>query len=378
MRDYLYFVVRTSYIFMKYPVMCLILVIGIVNAVFAGDIPASVFRNHPKYSEALKRALAWSGKEPTEAYSYQVIGELYLKEKAYDSALFYLKLALLADNDSSYASAWAHAYLGVCYLQTRKKKEGVAELNRAVVLSPTIWVRKFANNILDSIGQSRPEVVRPKSYIPDWVKIERKNIRFYFQDTIGITNVVWKYMEEQEEAYEYANRVFQAVLPEKLSLYVWNDEQPTNTRFREFDYVFHRRCFAHVFRPNNGRHQTIQILSFWSWGVESKKARVLIHYGVSVAFDARSFNLYEWARKMMLENNLTDVLEVWDNKKYPKREEKRRKLTAIGGAFVKYLYEKSSPEQFRAIVKNQTVDNAKIVYGAGFDSLISGFNRLMR
>ncbi len=65
---------------------------------------------------------------------------------------------------------------------------------------------------------------RPGSIEPHWIKIKGAHIIYYFQDTTGISKVVKYYIETHEKAYVKLNKIFQAILPEKITFFVWNDQ----------------------------------------------------------------------------------------------------------------------------------------------------------
>ena len=53
-------------------------------------------------------------------------------------------------------------------------------------------------------------------------------------------------------------------------------------------------------------------------------------------------------------------------------------LYPIGGIFVTYLLKKSTPAQFKSIIKNQTIANARKVYGnERFEQMIARFDAAM-
>jgi hypothetical protein len=262
----------------------------------------------------------------------------------------------------------------MAYIYLGNKDKGISALRRAVTLDMTTNNVDFATRVLDSIGYELPEKEYEKGYLPTWVIIEGANITYNFQDTTGLTSVVYRYINEHEGAYDSLNKIFEAKLPRKLVMYVWNDRKiAKKTLHRKLGFTRSKQCFSHVLRHQTLGHEITHTLSYWAWGSEPGGYSRFISEGIAVYCDLSDYDKYAYARKVVEQNNVTDVLDIWGNEKKCKEEI----LYPIAGAFVGFLRENTSAEQFKSIIKGQTMDNVKVMLGSRFFSLISEFNHKM-
>jgi tetratricopeptide (TPR) repeat protein len=311
---------------------------------------------------------------PDNALPYGTIGRLMIWTAKYDSSAYYLTRAITLDSNSTYISGWSHAELGVAYIHTGRKEDGIAELKKAIRMHSTANSTEYARHILDSIGHKEKRVKHDKNYQPDWVKIEKEHITYNFQDTSDLTSFVHKYMRVHEEAYEYLNTVFEPNLPRKVVLYVWNDrELAKKVLHSSLGFTKPVQCFSHLLNNQTVGHELTHTFAYWAWGSPTQKSTRFINEGVAVCFDLSKADKYKLAQKVVEHNKVTDILELWENGDKWDSEV----LYPLGGAFVTYLYKNSTPEEFRSVIKDQTLEHARAVFGARFSTLISGFNQVV-
>ena len=118
------------------------------------------------------------------------------------------------------------------------------------------------------------------------------------------------------------------------------------------------------------------VLSYWGWGSATLPENMtgLINEGVAVAFDQRPGSKFETARKAIGSKNIHSILDVWKDDGM----QNEMVLYPLAGAFLTYLYQKSTPDQFKSIIKNQTIENAQKIYGiVQFDIMINEFNNMI-
>ncbi|MCF8451171.1 MAG: tetratricopeptide repeat protein [Taibaiella sp.] len=323
-------------------------------------------------------ALIASGKmmstEPTSALPYGVRGGVYVAISKYDSAVRFLQKAVQMDNDTTYISGWAHANLGLAYIQLGNRDKGVAELTRAINLGMTNNSVNFATRILDSIGYDIPEKEYEKDYLPTWVLMEGKNITYNFQDTAGITSAVYRFIKEHEEGYDSLNKIFEAKLPRKMILYIWNDKEIAKKILHtRLGFARPKQCFSHLHRHQTVGHEMTHILSYWAWGTEPGGYSRFINEGIAGFYDLGTYDRLAYARRIIEQNGVRDVMDIWRNEK----KIKEKILYPVSAAFVAFLHDNTTTEHFHSIVKGQTIDNVKIILGSRFHSLITEFNQSM-
>ena len=89
----------------------------------------------------------------------ELIGAAYFHLHQYDSATKYERRVLALDQDSTSASGWAHAYLGMSLFYKNQKDNGITELNKAIALNKTSNSVRKAENFLDQIINGRSIVI---------------------------------------------------------------------------------------------------------------------------------------------------------------------------------------------------------------------------
>ena len=94
-----------------------------------------------------------------------------------------------------------------------------------------------------------------------------------------------------------------------------------------------------------------------------------------MAFDQSGYNRIGFARKKLAlsSKEFRSVLDFW------KSDHIEEGITyPVAGAFVEFLFQKSTIDQFKSIIKGQTIRNAKKTYGKDkFEELIDEFDKLV-
>jgi tetratricopeptide (TPR) repeat protein len=107
-----------------------------------------------EYKNAIKEGRRQLDKQPYKDVM-EVVGASYFHIHSYDSAIYFERKAIAADNDATEVSGWAHAYLGMALYQNSNKKEAVKELTKAIALDKTSQSVRKAESFLDEIINDR-------------------------------------------------------------------------------------------------------------------------------------------------------------------------------------------------------------------------------
>lgn len=350
-------------------VLCAILPVGYSQT--AQEI--EILFAQKKYEQVLRSARQLLEKEPSNAFANEIIGAVYIRESRYDSSIPYYNRALALDNDSTQISGWSRVGLGRAYANTGKREQSIQQLTRALATGASPNISRNAKEILDSISYEVPERKYDKNYLPDWVTIQSPVLTYKFQDTTASTAFVYKFIQLHDSAFYKLRDTFRSVPPAKPVVHVWSDpEIAKKVLHRSLGFSFSKQCFCHVSRYQTVGHELTHILSFWSWGSANTGYSKFINEGIAVCFDQGNYDKYAYARNVVAKYHV-DVLKVWKNEK----DYDDDVLYPLGGAFVQYMCEHSTPEQFRQLVKQQKLDNVRVIYGAQFDTMVADFDKLM-
>ncbi len=348
-----------------------------VSVDFAQSQLMGLMADEAKFDSAAALARVLMNKHVENPEPYMVIGTIHLYTHRPDSAVFYLHEAIKLNDDKSWVSGWAHVHLGETYLTVGDIEDAAYELNNAIRLNKAPSSVKFAQRLLDSMNYLSP-VESPKLKnltAPKWIVIEGTNITYYFQDTAARHAKIQRYIAEHELAYLKINEVFQSVMPKKMKLYVWdNRELAKKITSRELGFSNVRVCSSNVAFDETVGHEMTHTFCFWSFGTPITFTSRFITEGLAGAFDQDEHNKIETAKKAIAGKKYTSVLDYW------KTEDMDEKvLNPVAGAFVDFLYHKSTTEQFKSLIQDQSQTNAENTFGTSqFEQLVKQFDKQMK
>lgn len=208
-----------------------------------------------------------------------------------------------------------------------------------------------------------------------WMTIQRDNIEYYFQGN-GV-EAASLYTDMHEDAYTRLLPVFEPVLPRKLRFFVWTDRSYGEQALSgSVGFANPIECVCHVRANQTLGHEMTHIMSYWAWGIEPTTYSRFIDEGLAVAFDLRDDDdRVKTAKKALNDYSLNSIRELWLDTQNSAPAEL---LYPVGGAFMDYLYKLNETEKFKALVKNQTLEDAENIYGKErLDALIADFDSLL-
>lgn len=200
-----------------------------------------------------------------------------------------------------------------------------------------------------------------------WEVKETENLIFYFQKGVKI-NDKERYMNERQKAFNNINTFFLAKLPKKIDFFVWKSTDAAfEVLHKTIGFSNPKFCVSHNRHNQSKGHEIAHNISFW---YDRSNTRVrFINEGIGVYFDQTNHSKLSEAKKIVKHKKIP-IEELWINgENYPEKT-----LYPIAGAFVEHLlaYDKF---KFLRLVKDQTFENAKAIYGSDFYSIISSFNK---
>ncbi len=318
-----------------------------------------------KYQELLTRGRSYLEKDPNDASAYELMGQAYHELQNYDTMVWYQEKSLELDKGKTLISCWAHITLGRFYYMKGDNVKAKAELEKSINKKATARMRNFSLTLIRSFGLD--------PFYDKWHVTETEHIRFHFQDTLGVPEYR-NFIQAHENAYTSINKTFEATLPKKLDMYCWNSKDDAKKfLLRPLGYTYAHSCVIHSHNSQTKGHEITHALSFWGWDTHSVYANRLINEGMAVAFDMSMVDKYAQARQAIQNIYIGDIKNIWLSPTHYSEQV----LYPIAGAFVHFLKGKSSPEQFKQLIKDQSMANAQIIYGADFDKLMQEFNDLV-
>ena len=203
----------------------------------------------------------------------------------------------------------------------------------------------------------------------DWKIMETENIIFHFQNGNSISDKE-QYITERQKAFSNINDFFQSDLPKKIDFFVWkSNDDVIRVLNKSLGFTKPKYCISHNRDNQTKGHEIAHNISFWF--DKTNKRNRLINEGIGVYFDQTKRNKLEKAKKVT-QNQKIDIKELWVNgNKYSEHI-----LYPVAGAFVEYLV-LLDKKRFLELCKNQSYENAELIYGKKLKRVISEFNKQM-
>lgn len=207
-----------------------------------------------------------------------------------------------------------------------------------------------------------------------WMVIERDNATYYFQGT-GVKGASI-YSDLHEEAYDRLGAIFNPILPRKLRYFVWTDWQQGLQLYNEPDWVggfaIPLLCMCNVRADLNLGHEMTHVITYWADGIEPNSYSKFINEGVAVAFDLDEEDRMQIAKEALKGFTLGSTRELWaDSLDNAPRE----LIYPVGGAFMEYMYRNTTRSEYIALLKNQALPDAGMVFGKErLDRFIADFD----
>ncbi|MCB9360987.1 MAG: hypothetical protein H6587_06230 [Flavobacteriales bacterium] len=204
------------------------------------------------------------------------------------------------------------------------------------------------------------------SYFNKWETVEKGNIIFHFQKTSSISSLD-NCMKEREIAYSNINDFFSSEMPKKIDFFVWkSNSEAEKILGTSLGFSRPQNCISHNRLNQTTGHEITHCISFWR-DKDNVRTR-LINEGMGVYFDQTNSNRMVKAKEVASDIKI-DIKDMWVNE----REYPEQVYYPVAGAWVEVLilYDKV---KFLKLSKNQTYENALIIYGDELNTMIEEFN----
>lgn len=292
-----------------------------------------------------------------------LLGRAYADKGDFKSAIPYLDYTVNNDLNNSWRKAWALGYLGTCHFMLQNYDESRKSTKKCLDLNATKNATQYANKRILLFGFD--------DFYKDWKIVESDNFRFHFQNMND--SDIEKYVSSREIAFKKINEFFKSELPKKIDFFVWNSSDDAKNLLRSnlgFADPYFSIVHSH-FKQSKG-HEMTHVISNYSTKIIKKTG--LINEGTAVCFDQTNHDKEKMVKDWLNNNDKKiTIREVWTDwtgysgaLMYP-----------LSGLFVKELIDNFGKDKFLEFFKNQTYENAQLVYGMDLFMFIKEFeNRI--
>lgn len=292
-----------------------------------------------------------------------LLGRVYADKGDFRSAIPYLNYTLKNDPNNLCKKAWALSYLGTCYFMLQDYD-----------ISQRATMECFDLNRLDrrtkyAIDNAYKQILffGFDNFYRNWKIVDSDNFRFHFQDMSE--SEIKNYILTREEAFQSINSFFNSHLPKKIDFFVWNSRHDAKKILKaNLGFAFPDFCIVHAYYQQSKGHEITHVIS--NYTTKILNTTKFINEGVAVCFDHSDIDKLEQVRKWKTKKHKQIVIkDYWENgEKYSEEI-----IYPLAGLFVKELIDNFGKEKFLEFFKNQTYNNAKLIFGGKLDNMIEEF-----
>lgn len=297
-------------------------------------------------------------KSAPENLNYNVIlGRALTEIGNYNEALPYLQFAI--DNDNSSRKELGLGYLGICYYMLSDFEKSESALRSCLNLNASKNAKEISARVVGLFGYD-------ENY-KDWKIVETKNFRFHFQN-MGEYEIKL-YVGSRENAFNEINQFFESSLPKKIDFFVWDSrDDAKRILHKDLGFAAPAYCIIHSYFQQSKGHEITHVISNYTSAIAEQTR--FINEGTAVCFDQSNQNRLKKVKYWIRTNDKKiEIKEIWKNG----REYSEEILYSLAGLFVQELIEKHGKEKFLEFFKNQTYENAQLVYGMELFMFIKEF-----
>lgn len=296
--------------------------------------------------------------EPNDFDGLLGVGKAYNILNEFNNAIPYLEKALNCSEKD-----WQYAWVNIELIESYY---AIGNIKKAQEFYENSLKYKGTKNSTNKLRGLALLFGFDKEY-EDWEIKETENIIFHFQNGTSISNKE-QYITERQKAFSNINTFFQSDLPKKIDFFVWkSNDEAIKVLNKSLGFSKPKYCISHNRNNQTKGHEIAHNISFWL--EKGNKRNRLINEGIGVYFDQTNTNRLEKA-KNTIPNQKIDIKELWING----NKLSEQILYPIAGAFVEYLISLDK-EKFIELCKNQSYENAELIYGTELGKIISEFNK---
>lgn len=321
------------------------------------------------YDEVITKAGAILETDADNACAAMYLGSAYEETMQFDKAIPYLEAAVANGKADSVCLARSECVLGLCDYMIGDRENAVASLNDSIACNADSEIAKEANDILKGINAD--------SYFDDWVTVESEHFQFHFHPSFSETKREW-FVQTREDAYKEVNRFFNSRPIKKIDFYVWDsNESAQRILGQTLGFTIPSLAVVNSLYNQTTGHEITHALSYWMY--PERTATALINEGAATYFNC---SIDEQHSEEMLRAKIQsrkiggfDIKKLWESSDAFRQQDNSY---IIGSSFVRYLIQKGGENKFKELMKNETYNDAKTIYGDAIDQYINDFNTLYK
>jgi hypothetical protein len=201
-----------------------------------------------------------------------------------------------------------------------------------------------------------------------WSLVETPHFRLQFPPNPQVDSK--EFADQLERAHAELQRILGGAPSGRINFYVWNSSAEAEAVLgRPLGFARPDLMLVHAAAGQTRGHELTHVFVHHVFRPEA--TRRFIEEGIAVALDMSKRDRIGMARQAVKEGGIQRPIinRLWtsggtldENVVYP-----------IAGAFIDYLARKGGRERLFALLKDQTIERARTIYGGDFDSFVAEF-----
>ncbi|MBK7228240.1 MAG: hypothetical protein IPH97_05115 [Ignavibacteriales bacterium] len=341
-----------------------------IYAVFALLLNISIFaQNHDKelrdlYYSAQFNQLVQVSAEYLESDSLNPVFNLWHGEGLVELGFFeegkpYVQKAIENIEDNDTRKPWALNYLARIEFLSQNKLKAKQLFIDCINSNTNPKAIESSKYLLVELGLH--------DFYSEFEVVESEHITFHFQPNSIVSNID-EFVELRENAIQKISEFFGVKIPKKIDFIVWNsNEDAKKIGIKSLGFANPQFCVIHS-RPNQTLgHEITHVITHYLANDQIKTR--FINEGIAVWFDLSNNNRLEIINNQKEKDStqaIVSIKEAWNNPTvYPEWV-----YYTLAGEFINRILDKWGRENLVELLKNQTYDNAVLIYGNEIDEVI--------
>lgn len=207
-----------------------------------------------------------------------------------------------------------------------------------------------------------------------WTVKETKNLVFYFPPNSSIKDFD-KHVKEKQEFFDKINSILKVKLHKKIDVFEFNEDKDV-LGLLDYELAFARPETVAVYEEQGdflSGHEIAHVIIMNTDGFINRVD--LINEGAAVYFDQTGRNHLTQAKRQIKNSNIKaiSIKKLWLN--WPGERTGSFNTYPLAGAFVEHLIDQEGMDKFKELLKDQSYENAKVIYGDKIDDIIADFEK---
>ena len=235
----------------------------------------------------------------------------------------------------------------------------------SVLFSLTLYLPAYAQFHDRSVYPGDPKFNGRDEFYKNWITVNSMHFIFHFPPNSLISDKQ-KFVDNHEQAYSKLNSFFNTRIPKKIDYFVWNYSQEAEKfGIGVLSFALPDLYIIHVHAMESIGHEMTHLITHYLPGSSGIKTK-FINEGIATYFDLNNRTIYGGPGFKKPTEKIS-LREAWLNDyKYSDYV-----YYFLGAEVLKLLNQRFGKIKFIQLIKNQSYQNAKKLYGNELDKVLS-------